>query len=1014
MTGDPYATQRGVSGSVVAELAAAGFDDAVEIGRGGFGTVFRCTQASLDRVVAVKVLLADLDDDNVARFLREQRAAGRLTGHPNIVDVLHTGATDNGRPFIVMPFYPHGSLAARIRDHGTLPLPMALRVGVKMAGALATAHRAGIVHRDVKPANILFTAYDEPTLVDFGIAHIAGGFVTAAGIVTGTPAFTAPEVIAGEPPGPAADIYGLGATVFAAITGHAAFERRSGEQLVAQFLRITSEPIPDLRDRGISEEVGAVVERAMCSDPHDRPSATELGEQLRAAQRHHGFPIDEMALSPTTADVVASEHDKPRPSEPPDHQPPRSAMSSGHHAVPLELTSFIDRRTELAAATNALSTSRLVTLTGIGGVGKTRLAVKVLADARPDFADGVAFVELGEVHDESLLEGILAGALGLPDRSARPLRELLVEYLSGRELLILLDNCEQMTAAVAGLAETLLRACPGLRILATSREPIGIAGESLLPIHPLAVPDPDRPPQLPSTHDAVTLFADRAAAVVAGFELTADNMATIARICRRLDGLPLPIELAAARLSALSPEQILARLTDRFALLTRGHRGAPPRQQTLRTCIDWSHDLCSPTEQRAWAQLSVFAGDFGIEAAQHICADLDAAELLDTLALLVEKSILTREQSGATVRFRMLGTVRDYGREKAQQRIDYLDLCRRHRDWCEQLAADANADWAGPRALEHITRLGREETNLRQALEFCVDSSPDIGIRIAAAIWPYWFSQGALTEARRWLSRLLTRCAEPLTVDQAAASYAACLMAAVQGDLPAATALVRRERPFLTPSTGPLIQAHIDLADGVLALFSGNLSAARPHLEQAAGVYEQHLHVQFEVDALTNLGLTYELQHNTTRAIECYEHALALTEQHGETIYRSYVLWSLAVALWRQGNLVRTTTLLAESLQMSRTVGDRTNASACLQVLAWIAAEEHDAERAVVLTTAAEQIGGSVGASPIQLPDLLVHQQTCERLIREAMSDEDYSAARRQGARLSLTTAIAYALYEEL
>ncbi|RZK69869.1 MAG: serine/threonine protein kinase, partial [Rhodococcus sp. (in: high G+C Gram-positive bacteria)] len=230
---DPFATQRDVSGSVTAELAAAGFEDAQEIGRGGFGVVYRCTQAALDRTVAVKVLTADLDEENRARFLREQRAAGRLTGHPNIVNVLHAGVTENGRPFIVMPYHAQGSLDARIRRHGPLPLDEALRLGVKMAGALETAHRLGILHRDVKPGNILITDYGEPALTDFGIAHIAGGFETTAGVVTGSPAFTAPEVVAGEPPSPAADVYGLGATLFAAITGHAAFERRSGEQLMA-------------------------------------------------------------------------------------------------------------------------------------------------------------------------------------------------------------------------------------------------------------------------------------------------------------------------------------------------------------------------------------------------------------------------------------------------------------------------------------------------------------------------------------------------------------------------------------------------------------------------------------------------------------------------------------------------------------------------------------------------------------------------------------------------------------
>ncbi|WP_330252885.1 protein kinase [Nocardia sp. NBC_00565] len=1016
---DPFATQRDVSGSVVAELAAAGFDDAVEIGRGGFGAVYRCTQASLDRVVAVKVLTADLDEDNRARFFREQRAAGRLTGHPNIVHVLQAGATGNGRPFIVMPYYPQGSLDARIRCDGPLELEEALRLGVKMAGALETARRFGVLHRDVKPANILFTDYDEPTLVDFGIAHIAGGFVTGTGIITGTPAFTAPEVIAGEAPGPAADVYGLGATLFAAITGHAAFERRSGEQLVAQFLRITSEPVPDLREHGISEGVGAIIEGAMSSDPGTRPSALELGEQLRASQRRHGFAVDDLAVYTPPSAEHGPMPPKPRKSSSTgSHRRWPSETSSGSGRLgrlPLELTSFVDRRTELTEATNSLSASRLVTLTGIGGVGKTRLAVRVATSAQRNFADGVAFVELGELRDESLLVGLVAGALGLQDRSVRPIREVLVEFLTDRELLLVLDNCEQMVAAVAELAESLLRACPGFRILATSREPIGLDGEVVLPLHPLAVPDPDRLPRSLSRNDAMRLFAERAATAVAGFEITEDNKVTIARICRRLDGLPLPIELATARLRAMSPEQILQRLTDRFALLTRGTRSAPPRQQTLRMCIDWSHDLCTPAEQRLWAQLSVFAGSFELDAAQFVCGeDLAAAELLDTVGFLIDKSILIREESGTAVRFRMLDTVREYGREKARQTGEYLEICRRHRDWYERLALEANADWTSPRALEWITRLRREQPNLRQALEFCLSDNPEAGIRIAAALLPFWSSHGSLSEGRYWLDRLLARRTGKVTVDQAAAIYAACNAAAVQADLPAVAALVREGRALVEQTTDPLARAHIDYAEGLLALYSGNPSDAHPNLEKAIQVYAERGNLLFRVSALTYLGFSYELRNNTSRAIEVYEDALAITKRHGETVYQSYLLWSLAVALWRQGDPARATRLLAQALRVSRTMDDRINISMCLQTLAWIAAEEENPERAVVLTAAAEQIGRSVGTAPIVFSELLVHQEESERRIRRAVKEQTYAAAQREGAALSLDAAIAYALGEHV
>ncbi|PND53124.1 MULTISPECIES: serine/threonine-protein kinase [Rhodococcus] len=295
---DPLATQRETPPRIVAELVAAGFEDVHEIGRGGFGVVYRCRQPALDRTVAIKVLTSEPDPDNLERFLREQRAMGRLSGHPNIVTVHEVGATASGQPYIVMEYHRRNSLEARIREQGPLRWEDALGIGVKIAGALETAHRMGMLHRDVKPANILLTDYGEPQLTDFGIARVAGAFETAAGAVTGSPAFTAPEVLAGQSPSRSADVYGLGATLFCAITGHAAYERRRGESVVAQFLRITRGPAPDLHGgTGIPDDVGEMLERAMDRDPTSRTgTAAAFGEQLRAVEEHHGLPVDELPV----------------------------------------------------------------------------------------------------------------------------------------------------------------------------------------------------------------------------------------------------------------------------------------------------------------------------------------------------------------------------------------------------------------------------------------------------------------------------------------------------------------------------------------------------------------------------------------------------------------------------------------------------------------------------------------------------------------------------------------------
>lgn len=1012
---DPLQTRRDVLPFISDELREAGFDDAREIGRGGFGVVYRCTQAGLDRAVAVKVLTADLDEENRARFFREQRAMGRLTGHPNIVGVLQVGTTDTGRPYLVMPYHRQGSVDTKIRENGPLDLEEVLRLGVKMSGALETAHRLGILHRDVKPANILLTDYGEPALTDFGIAHIADGFKTATGTVTGSPAFTAPEVLGGEPPSPASDVYGLGATLFSALTGHAAFERRSGEQVVAQFLRITAQPMPDMREQGFPDDVCAVIEKAMSRDPRDRPSTTVLGEKLRELQVRRGLSVDEMALR-------AEPGAEPRDPQPPSTRwrPPTSPVARrADRNLPLELTSFVGRRTELAEVKNLLSVSRLVTLTGIGGVGKTRLALRVASNVQRDFADGVWLVELGELHDESLVVGAVAAELGVRDQSSRPVTEILVEFLATRTLLLVLDNCEQVIDAVAGLAEVLLRACPQLRILTTSREPLGIGGESVLRVSPLAVPDPDREPSLRGLprYDALTLFAERAAAAVRGFEITEENKATVSRICQRLEGLPLAIELAAARLRAMSPEQILQRLDDRYTLLTSGSRGAPTRQQTLRWSIDWSYDLCTPLEQKLWGRLSVFAGSFELDAAEEICGgDLTPEELLDTLGSLVDKSILIREESDTVVHFRLLETLRDYGREKISNAGGYEMLRRRHRDWYQQLALDAAAGWVSPRQLEFIDRLDRERPNLREALEYCLsdnDGGAAAGLRMATALYHFSLTRGLYTESRHWLDSFLALDAGKPTAERIRAIHADSLLAVVQGDLLAATALVEEGRALVEQITDPLAHALLDQANAMLALYRNDLPRAISGLESALAVFDIRGDLPLQVGVLQILGLGYELLDESTRSVGCYEKALSISESHGESVYQSYTLWAMGVAVWRQGDQDRAVTLLGQALQLTEQVNDPLTCAACLEVLAWIAAADSNPRRAAVLMGAAEELGHSVGSITIVFPSLQPYHEESAATTRRALGEKAFGSARRQGRLMSMEDAVAFALGRE-
>ncbi|MFE6925496.1 protein kinase [Nocardia sp. NPDC057663] len=1014
---DSLQTRREVVTPLTAELAAAGFDDALEIGHGGYGVVYRCWQVALERTVAVKVLTAELDIDNQARFLREQRAMGRMTGHPNIVTVLAAGATGSGHPYLVMPYYPLGSLDAWIRRGGSIPVEQAVLVGLKIAGSLASAHQRGIVHRDVKPGNILLSDYGEPMLTDFGIAHVAGGFRTSEGTLTGSPAFIAPEVLEGDTPTPAADIYGLGATLFCALTGHAAFERRSGENVVTQFLRITTHPVPDLRESGLPEDVAALVATAMNRNASQRPTASAFGELARQVQRDHQFTVDVMALPANLRPEAQNETDRTPPSAAPSVA---DRVSDGFRGnLPLELTSFINRRAELAKVKDLLSTSRLVTLTGTGGVGKTRLALRAASAVSFDFADGAWLVALADISDSALLTDVIAAALGVRDESFSPLLEVLTGFLIPRHALIVLDNCEHIVDAVAPLASTLLQRCPDLRILATSREPLNIAGEALVHVVPLGVPEPGQEvaPATMSSFDAMALFSDRAAAAVPGFHVDQANVSAVAQICTRIEGLPLAIELAAARLRSMSTDQILQHLDDRYSLLSRGSRDAPMRQQTMQWCIDWSYELCVPVEQRMWARLSVFAGGFELDAVEAICSGgLPLQSALDALSSLVDKSIVDRQEMGTVVRFRMFEALREYGRHKLRMFDEDLELRRRHRDWYQKLAVDAEAGWIGHQQPDWIARLDREQFNIREALEsLLAEGSADAaqaGLRTAAALYEFWFFRGLYGEGRSWLARALDQSHVGSVADRVAALRAITQLAAAHGDFTSATAHLSDAQRLAAHSPDPMIRAQVDHAEGSLALLSGDPIRACGSLRRAVRTLDAQRTSARYINALAYLGWASEVLGDFAQSEKRHQELLAVTEPCGELFYRCGALRGLAVAAWQRGENRRAQQMVKEALNLNRRLNSPIAAAFNLQAMAWITAADNDFERAAVLLGAADGLWPASSADTTVFPNMSPFRTECERTTRRSLGERLFHIAYQRGHGLSPDVATDFALQD--
>ena len=720
-------------------------------------------------------------------------------------------------------------------------------------------------------------------------------------------------------------------------------------------------------------------------------------------------PVDRQARPRATAghreDYVGATYLSPGDGEP-------AHLGRGRlHNAPAEVTSFVGRRRELAQVKAALAGARLVTLTGPGGVGKTRLALRSAAELERNFDGGAWLVELAELADAGLLAQSVARALDLRDESGRWPVAMLTDHIGSRRLLLVLDNCEHVLEASAVLCDALVRACPGLHILATSRQPLGVYGESTLAVPSLPVPgrEPDRRPWTTAGGDAVALFAERAAATLPGFSVTAENAALVAEVCARLDGIPLAIELAAVTLRALTLEQIRDRLDDRLGLLTGGARAGRPRQRTLRATIDWSHDLLSQSERVLWRRLSVFPGSFGLDAAEAVCggAGLPAGDVLPGLTGLVEKSVVARDGS----RHRLLETLRAYARERLREAGEEAELPRAHRDWCAALAARARPEWTGPEQVQWFDRLAAEHASVRAALEFSLSApgEAEAGLALACDLWLYWQARGHVGEGRRWLGALL-EAATDLTAVRARALWVAGYLGLAQGDVEAAEALLGQSLALAhrLGSEGDLAFANQYL--GQAALFRGDMARAADLFRSAVDLHRR-LSEPTAAFALSDLAIVTMMRGEPERAEALFEESIAAAAASGDRWTRSHALWGFGLLSLEQGRADRARDLLREALELMRTLDERTGIALGVEALAWIAGAQGDAERAARLIGATQAVWESI---PSSLPPVLsAHHEACERRARSRLGAAEFDRARRAGAALTREAAVAYALEEE-
>ncbi|MBA4184055.1 MAG: protein kinase [Acidobacteria bacterium] len=1000
-----------------------------KIGAGGMGEVYLAEDTKLDRKVALKILPPEFaeDADRMSRFVREAKAASALN-HPNIITIHEIGEA-GGTHFIATEFIDGKTLSDYAKSN-SLNYKSTLEIAIQVASALDEAHQAGIVHRDIKPDNVMVRKNSLVKILDFGIAKLSaptstdeeaataikGG--TSPGMIIGTANYMSPEQAKGREVDARTDIFSFGAVLYEMLTEQQPFTGETINHTIVAILEKEPPPVSQFV-KDCPAELEMIIQKTLAKNADNRyQSAKELFNDLKSLHKRLEFEDElERNQSPNKNSDAETQIFKAESSEETPSFPPSNLAQN--------LSPIIGRKKELAEVKKLLKREnvRLVTMTGIGGAGKTRLAQAVAQSLLNDFKDGVFFVELDAITNAELVASTVAQRLGLKEAGEKPILEILKDYLRDKQILLVIDNFEQVIAAAPNIAE-LLSVAAKLKILITSRTVLHLSSEREFVVPPLSFPADVSQVSLDelSNYEAIKLFVERARNAKSNFVLQEENARSVTEICVRLDGLPLAIELAAARVKILSPQMILTKLENSLKLLTGGARDLPARQQTMRGAVEWSYELLSEDEKKLFRRLAVFAGGFTIESAEAVCADYelqmtndepseDRIEVLDLVASLVDKSLLAaKEQTGGETRFRLLEVVREYALESLETSGEAEAMRRRHADYFLALGEASEPHLQGAESAEWLNRLEEEHDNLRAALAYLLERDAIMAARLAAAIRSYWTLHNHLVEGRKSLKAALERGAAAPAAVRFKMLNGLALAARLQGDYAAAREAYE-EGLAEGKAANDLQQITMSsLGLGVVAKRQGDYSAARQIFEEGLAISRKLNDKSGIAITLNMLGDLARTEGNNAAARPLLEEALALHKQNGNKEGICISLGNLGAVAYDENDLLTAHSHYTDALAAARELGNKIDISLSLDGFAALAAKHGDAERATRLAAVAEHLRELIGYE-METADLSFRDAYLAEL-RAVLDEADFSIAYEQGRNLKLEEAVALCLEE--